>query len=248
MSAEMRYLTLYQNKRGLFLSVIILSIILLSSYAPAKSVLVSDNTPQFKGNVYRYDDGSYENAINWFNSKISKDWHGWGVRFILDGTDHIKITRIFIVLTKRDDFVPEEAGYDIAICSDLAGYPDTGADFENSNALWKESFIPPTNVPFWPFTVYVEHQVPNITVEPYFWVLLLPKWDKDIVPDPPYYLCLDTDTWLTGSYGNADNIDWYALPSIDPKYYGEFGFVVEGTRTPVSIQSSSLGYIKSLFE
>lgn len=241
-----------QKLSGIILVLMLSSSLIQGVYGSGQ--LVEGDLLQSRGDTYRYDDGSYENAINWFSNKLTEDWHGWGVRFVLSGTDDVKIERIFIAMTKRNEFNSEDAVYELAICEDLAGYPDV------DNYLWLSGeegagegengyYQAPQSIPFWEYTVFVEHQItPEVNTDSTFWVLFLPRWGSEIVPDPPFYLCIDTDTWMEGSYGNADSIYWYALPAIDPKYYGEFGMVVEGERVASGIQPTSLGRIKALFE
>jgi hypothetical protein len=225
--------------------VVILGVLSFKLFSFSTTFINVNSLPDTKGNLYRYDDGSYENAINWFTSKISpNEWHGWGVKFTLSGIDDIKISRIFIAFTKRNEFNSEDAVYNIAICNDIGGFPDTGS----SDSWVSEEYQAPQSIPFWNYSIYIEHEVPDLSFEPTFWVLFLPLWEDDIIPDPPFYLCIDTDTWLEGSYGNADQIFWYPLPSIDPKYYAEFGIIVEGTRVKTGITNHSFGKIKSLFK
>ncbi|MGQ9706727.1 MAG: hypothetical protein ACUVWP_06990 [bacterium] len=193
----------------------------------------------------RFDDGSYENAINWYSQYMTHYWDGWGKLFTAENFGKFRIRKIKISfqMFKGYNTPPREADFDLAICPPaLNRKPMTGA------YLWRQNFPPPEKIEPYPKWSTFEYEVPEITSDKNFFVLWLPGWggNPNIDPDPPILFCVDENNWKARSYGNLEGTyDWVLLKDIGIR--GEFGIAVYGIGYSVGIESTSLGQIKSIF-
>jgi hypothetical protein len=192
----------------------------------------------------RYDDGNYENAINWYSKYMTHEWDGWGERFTAENFRIFRTRKIKISFQMFNgyDTPPKEANFDFAICPSLNKKPVI------EHYLWRQNFPPPDKIEGYPKWSNFEYEVPDITTDNNFFVLWLPRWGgKDIKPDPPILLCVDENNWKARSYGNLEGTyDWFLLKDLGMN--GEFGITVYGTGYSVGIEPVSLGQLKALFK
>lgn len=197
----------------------------------------------------RSDDGEYENAINWYSQYMSHNWDGWGKLFTADEFGMFRIRKIIISfqMFKGYNTPPSNADFDLAICPPGEDRkPSTGGN--SGVIIWRQNFPPPNRIESYPKWSNFEYDVPNITIEKYFFVLWLPGWGtENVKPDPPILLCVDETHWYARSYGNLEGTyDWVLLKDLGIR--GEFGIAVYGTGYGVGIDNSSIGQIRALFK
>ena len=194
---------------------------------------------------FRYDDETYENAINWYADYMTGEWDGWGKKMTATNYDTYIVERITLSFQtyNGETTPPEGADFDIALCNTLAGEnkPDT------DNCKWRETFDPPEFIEDYPEWSNFDYDVPDIIVNSEFWVLFLPGWGGEpIDPDPPFYFCIDEENWYERSFGNIEGLyDWVPLDSLG--LHAEFGVGTVGTGC-MCIKPASLGEIKSLYK
>jgi len=203
------------------------------------------NSPQDSYEL-RFDDGSYENGINWYS-----EWVGGWVGFAKKLSDEfpedqfLRIENIILAFSRKEGQLSSACNYELAICPEVDGLPDV------LNIIWQETYTHSEDIPFAPNWTNVDH-IPEEEVlisweDNVFFLCYFPRWSAGVTPDPPFYFCVDMDSWYIRSYGNFEQTDpdWKTFPEL---YIVEselgVGVVVSLT---TSVQPTGLGEIKALF-
>jgi len=195
----------------------------------------------------RFDDGSYENGINWYSQYVG-DWVGFAKRMSANfQEDQFLLVEDIIIAFSRKEGTPSAVpDYDLVICQSQDGLPNV------ESIIWQENFTHSEDIPLAPDWVNVDH-IPEEEVlishaDQIFFVCYFPRWGSGITPDPPFYFCLDMDSWLGRSYGNSVKglPDWKTFPELHI-VESELGVGVVVSLVTL-IQPTSLGEIKALFK
>lgn len=196
----------------------------------------------------RFDDGSYENGINWYSDKVGA-YVGWAKKLSLTipSGQFMRIDNIVLAFSRKQGDLSADCDYDLAVCADNDGQPDV------ENPIWQASYTHSPDIPTAPDWSNVDHipqeevLLPSEQDETIFWVCYFPRWTSGITPDPPFYFCLDTDSWYVRSYGNSnrENPLWQTLPDLSIMM-AEFACGVDYTFV-TGVQPFSLGELKTLY-